>query len=197
MYTPKGQKTREHFIRVSADLFNKKGYAGTAISDILDTAGYSKGALYRTFTDKDELSTEAFKYNLHVMRSKLREAIVREKKTIDKVLAIPRYYKNIDTNNFIAGGCPILNTAIEADDTSPYLNKLASDAFKEWASLIAETIEQGKKKGEIDASVSASKLSFFIIASIEGSIALLKTIGDTRIMKDNMAFLEKTIMNQL
>lgn len=197
MYTAKGQKTREHLIKVSAELFNKKGYAGTAISDILQSAGYSKGALYRTFSDKDELSVEAFKYNLKILKKHLKGAVDKEKNSKDKVLAIIRFYKNIGANKFIEGGCPILNTAVEADDTCPALNTLASNAFKEVAEMIEANVRIGQEKGEINKSIDANALSLFIIASIEGSVALLKSLQDYQIMKNNMNILEDFVRQQL
>ena len=197
MYTEKGQRTRDHLIEVSAALFNKKGYAGTSVSDILDTAGYSKGALYRTFADKDELSHEAFKYNLSIMNKLLQDAIDKEDNYIDKVLAIPRYYKNIETNKFLEGGCPVLNTAIEADDTNYSLNKLASNAFKDWALMIEDNIRIGQANGGINKTVDAKKISIFIIATIEGSIAMVRSLQDYSVMKNNINILETLVLKEL
>ncbi len=197
MYTDKGQRTRNHLIEVSANLFNKKGYAGTSISDILETAGYSKGALYRTFKDKDELSFEAFKYNFKIMKGYLKAAMDSSSSYIDKVLAIPRYYKNYENNKFVAGGCPILNTALESDDTSPELNKYASNAFKDWTYMIEEAIVDGQKYNEINPNVKAGELSAFIVATIEGSIAMQSSMKDRNLMKSNMDILENLIKQQL
>ncbi|MGB5818439.1 MAG: TetR/AcrR family transcriptional regulator [Saonia sp.] len=197
MYTEKGQQTKEHFIRISADLFNKKGYAGTAISDILDTAGYSKGALYRIFKDKDEIAVEAFKYNLGIMYTQLQDAIAVAEKDVDKILAIPRFYKNIDGKKFVQGGCPILNTAIEADDTHPQLNHLASNAFVRMSGLIEETLTRAKGNKSITETIDPKIVAQYMVATIEGSIAMMKSIGKKDIMKNNMIYLEKTILQQL
>jgi AcrR family transcriptional regulator len=124
MYTEKGERTRQNFIEVSAYLFNKKGYAGTAVSEILEAAGYSKGALYRTFTDKDELSLEAFKFNLNKLQRGLIKNVQSQNSAMTKLLAVPDFYIDGSLDQIVPGGCPILNTAIEVDDTNPKMNEM-------------------------------------------------------------------------
>lgn len=193
MYTEKGERTRQHFIEVSADLFNKKGYAGTAVSEILEAAGYSKGALYRTFTDKDELSLEAFKYNLGKLQRGLVKNIQSEKSAINKLLAIPNFYLSVSLERFVPGGCPILNTAIEVDDTNPKMNDVVKKAFSNWKNLILEIIVEGQSNKEFNQELNATEMAFYIIATIEGSIALAKSFKDKSVLNSNMEQLKKHI----
>lgn len=198
MYSEKGQQTKDHFIKTSARLFNTKGYAGTSISDILNDAGYSKGALYRVFKDKDELAVEAFNYNLGIMKSLLRDEVYNTLDDIDRILAIPRFYASInDTKSFLEGGCPVLNTATEADDTHPRLKAMVRKAFIDMAMLIEQTIEQAKKNNRVKATVSARELSHFMVATIEGSIAMMQSMDSDAVIKNNMKYLEKTVKSML
>lgn len=197
MYTEKGERTRQHFIEVSADLFNKKGYAGTAISEILDAAGYSKGALYRTFVDKDELSLEAFKYNLGKLQRELIKNIQSHNSAIAKLLAVPDFYIDNRLDQIVPGGCPILNTAIEVDDTNPQMNALVKKAFSNWKNLMVEIIIAGKSNNEFNQELNAEELAFYIIASIEGSITLAKTFKQKHILHNNMKRLKKNIQESV
>jgi len=193
MYTEKGERTRQHFIEVSAVLFNKKGYAGTAVSEILVEAGYSKGALYRTFTDKDELSLAAFKHNLVKLQHGMVQKIHAEKSAIDKLLAIPNFYINVNLEQLVPGGCPILNTAIEVDDTNSVMNDVVKKAFLSWKNMILEIIKDGQANKEFNQELNANEMAFYIIATIEGSIALAKTFKDKRVLNSNLEQLKKHI----
>lgn len=197
MYTEKGRQTRLHFIEVSADLFNKKGYAGTTISEILNAAGYSKGALYRTFTDKDELSLEAFKYNLTKLKKGLVQHVQSKKSATSKLLAIPDFYRNSHVDQIVPGGCPILNTAIEVDDTNTKMNEVVKQAFSNWKNLILEIIHMGKASNEFKQELKADELALYIIATIEGSITLAKTFKQKYILNTNMDRLKKKIQESL
>lgn len=196
MYTEKGERTRQQFIEVSADLFNKKGYAGTAISEILKAAGYSKGALYRTFTDKDELSMEAFKFNLSKLQKGLIKNIQLQNSAMAKLLAVPDFYIDGHVEQIVPGGCPILNTAIEVDDTNPQMNEAVKKAFSNWKNLILEIINAGKLNNEFNKDINAEELAFFIIANIEGSITLAKTYKNKGILNNNMKRLKKYIIEE-
>ncbi|MFF3849293.1 TetR/AcrR family transcriptional regulator [Streptomyces sp. NPDC002328] len=47
--------TRERLVATARTLFLRNGYAATSLSDVAETAGYSKGAVYSNFRNKDRL----------------------------------------------------------------------------------------------------------------------------------------------
>jgi AcrR family transcriptional regulator len=51
----KGKATRDALIAVARELFGERGYDGTSISAVLDTAGVARGALYHHFATKEDL----------------------------------------------------------------------------------------------------------------------------------------------
>ena len=198
MYSAKGQQTKDHFIKTSAHLFNTKGYAGTSISDILNDAGYSKGALYRVFKDKDELAIAAFKYNYNIMKVQLLAAVENASSEVDRIFAIPRFYASMGTDvHFLEGGCPILNTSIEADDTHPQLKKMTRNAFTEMASLMEAAIIAAQANDAVKHDINPKEVSQFMVAAIEGSIAMTQSLETYKILKKNMNYLETAVKAML
>ena len=59
----KGEQTRREIVQKAAPLFNQKGYEGTSLSDLMKATGLQKGGIYRHFSSKEELATEAFDYS--------------------------------------------------------------------------------------------------------------------------------------
>jgi AcrR family transcriptional regulator len=51
----KGRETRERLIATGRRLFGERGYEGTSIEAILETAGVARGALYHHFATKEAL----------------------------------------------------------------------------------------------------------------------------------------------
>ncbi len=47
--------TREKLVATATGLFLRDGYAATSLDKVADEAGYSKGAVYSNFANKDEL----------------------------------------------------------------------------------------------------------------------------------------------
>ena len=64
MIATKAEKTSQYIVETTAPLFNKNGYTGTSLSDITDTTGLTKGAIYGNFKNKEELALEAFNFNV-------------------------------------------------------------------------------------------------------------------------------------
>lgn len=59
----KSLETRSFIIKKVAPLFNKKGFAGTYLSDMNEATSLSKGSIYGNFKDKNEVAIEALKFN--------------------------------------------------------------------------------------------------------------------------------------
>lgn len=51
----KKAQTRERLIEAAQELFARKGFEGTAVDEIAEYAGYSRGAFYSNFANKNEL----------------------------------------------------------------------------------------------------------------------------------------------
>src|SRR5215475_5890925 len=58
----KGDDTRREIVEKAAPLFNQKGFEGTSMSDLMRVTGLQKGGIYRHFSSKEELASEAFDY---------------------------------------------------------------------------------------------------------------------------------------
>ena len=84
----KGEKTRRHIIEKSAGLFNRKGYAGSSIQDIIEVTGLTKGGVYRTFAGKDEIALEAFEYASGLLKERFLKATEGAEGAIGKVMAV-------------------------------------------------------------------------------------------------------------
>ena len=54
MQPTKGQQTRQAIVEKAAPLFNKKGFEGTSLSDLMQATGLQKGGIYRHFSGKEE-----------------------------------------------------------------------------------------------------------------------------------------------
>jgi TetR/AcrR family transcriptional regulator, transcriptional repressor for nem operon len=69
---------------------------------------------------------------------------VRQKKNaIERLQALVSAYLDYVDDPPIPGGCPIMNTAIESDDTHPILRDRVQLVVNEWRSLICRIIEKG------------------------------------------------------
>ena len=54
------RETQDRLIKAAKDLFGSKGYAGTAMEDLVARAGMTRGALYHQYRDKRDLFRAVF-----------------------------------------------------------------------------------------------------------------------------------------
>lgn len=171
----KAEKTRQFIIETTADIFNTKGYAGTSMSDITDATRLTKGSIYGNFENKEDVALAVFDHNYakvrKVIRWRIAEAITYHQKLMVYVQVYDQFTR---TSFFPRGGCPILNTSIEADDTNNLLKERAATAVMEWKKNIQELIKEGIAAKEFKYDVDDSRIALSLIALIEGGIMIAK-----------------------
>jgi len=173
----KAEKTKSFIIEKTATLFNTKGFAGTSLNDITEATGLTKGSVYGNFKNKDEVALAVFEFNTKKMQSLFNSEIDKKKSYKEKLLVYPEIYKSSFTQLFTAGGCPILNTAIESDDTHPQLKEVAKNAFIYWKDSITYLIEKGIEHQEFSPETNPEEAALTILAMIEGAVMITKLTG--------------------
>lgn len=189
----KAARTRQFIIEATASIFNVKGYAGTSMADLTEATKLTKGSIYGNFQNKEEVALAAFDYNLGKMAQmniqRLQKAVSYE----DKLMVYARTYHRFMGEPFPIGGCPILNTAIESDDTHPALKEKAAKAVNDWKKILVEMIEGGRKAGEFKAGADSNQLALSIIALIEGGMMIAKVTDNNENMDRILGTVESLI----
>jgi len=195
MKTTKSENTKRLIIEKTASVFNTKGYAGTSINDLMDATGLSKGCIYGNFQNKDEIALSVFDHNFGMVAQHMKECILATENSIERLLVYPRTYKNYFRYPYLQAGCPVLNTATEADDTHPKLKERAQKALELWKTAIVNQIKRGIERKEIKEDTDATEISVIMISMIEGAFMQAKVNNHMTELKIAMSFLEKLIKN--
>ncbi|WP_155305310.1 TetR/AcrR family transcriptional regulator [Desulfosarcina widdelii] len=180
--TPRSEKTRQFIIETAAPIFNKKGYAGTSMSDLTAATGLTKGSIYGNFKDKNDVAVHAFQHNIDLIFDFFSKELKAADSTLDKLLAYPRGFLKIYPMIISYGGCPILNTGVEADDTHAVLRKMATGVLARWKQSIVSLIEKGQSEGMFRSDVKVRDTAEILISLIEGGSVLAKVTGETSYM---------------
>ncbi|WP_183560736.1 TetR/AcrR family transcriptional regulator [Mucilaginibacter sp. SP1R1] len=170
----KAERTRQFIVETTAGIFNKKGYAGTSLSDLTEATGLTKGSIYGNFKNKEEVAVAVFDYNSSKVRRQIVQLIQKAPTYHEKLLVYARVYHSFTAATFPEGGCPILNTAIDADDTNPILKEKAAAVIIRWKKSIEELINGGIAAGEFKTGIDTARIALSLIALIEGGIMIAK-----------------------
>ena len=196
----KAQDTKAHIIKQAAALFNHKGYAGSSMSDLMRVTGLQKGGIYNHFCGKDEIALEAFDFAVNHIQQKFMAALKGERHAVDRLIAILSLYENLlddPDDPLVQGGCPILNTAVESDDTHPALRNRAQQAMDSWRMLIQHIVDRGIRRGELHSTVDPASVATILIATIEGGVMLSKLYGDSCYLQQALSHLKTYVHRDL
>ena len=193
----KAERTRQFIVEKTAPIFNMKGFAGTSLSDLTDATGLTKGSIYGNFANKDEVALAVFDYNVGRMNQGIKEAADSKTNAVEKLLKMADFHRCQFKTTAGRGGCPVLNTAIDSDDTHPQLKEKVAKSIKNWKKLIEKIISQGVAKQEVNPGVNPAHFATEYISLIEGGIMLAKATGDMNMLQIAIARVEKIIKTEL
>lgn len=190
----KAERTRQLIVEKTAPIFNTKGYAGTSISDMTEATGLTKGSVYGNFANKEEVALAAFDYNWKQAQRVVRAEMDKRRTSKEKLLALVGVYDH-QNPDLPVGGCPLLNTAVEADDTHPALRERAAEALRSWKKHIVSVIEAGIAAKEFRANVDAEQTALTLIALIEGAVMIARLTGNAKHRRAVMPTVERIILD--
>ncbi len=193
----KAERTRQFIIEQAAPIFNRKGFAGTSMSDILEATGLAKGGLYGNFESKEEIAREAFKFLFERVYGEIVAAVTQKTTMLDKLIAICDYHRDYTKRHLAAGGCPILNFSIEVDDTMPRLKKDVKQAVDKMLNDLYRVMEKGKRLGEFRNDINSERYASVIYSQIEGAIFLAKALDDHKKLNQSLEFLKDLIIKEI
>lgn len=192
----KGERTRQHIIEKTAPLFNTRGFDGTSLADLTEATGLTKGALYGNFPDKESLAQEAFRYSIGKVREMVRqelEGVTTYRKRLESVFD---FFARYVTDPPVPGGCPLLNTAIEADDHHTSMRKIVARELVITIDFMESLLKGGVKSGEFRKGIDARAMAYTFFCSIEGALMFARAERSREPM-DIIVKHCKTILNQI
>jgi AcrR family transcriptional regulator len=188
----KGARTRQRILERAATLFNTRGVAGASMADITAASGLEKGGVYNHFASKDALALAAFDYAAALVLERLGAAASAHADPLARLGAILEVYRNIGERPPLHGGCPLLNAAIDADDTNAALRDRVRAAMDGWRVILTSALEDAilaKAVVQVDVEAFAST----VIAALEGGVMLSSLYRDATHMRAVVDHLQRWI----
>ena len=153
-----GPFTRNRVFEVAAEVFHRKGYDNTSMSDVATAAGLTKAGLYHHMTSKESLLYTVLDAGLDLTESyvmkplqEIADPVERLKTMIDLHLRLVLQERNLEVTGLLHE-CKSLSSA---DQTR--INRRKKEYVKMLANLIADVIEKYGIK-DLDPKLAAFAL---------------------------------------
>ena len=191
----KGNETRRRIVTKAATLFNHHGYEGSSMAELMEATGLEKGGIYRHFSSKEELAAAAFDYAWQEALNARTHDLDSISNSVDRLKQFVANF--VERRPSVPGGCPLLNTTIDADDGNPVLRKRARKALDGWLSDLSAIVNSGIKRREIRREVNPKTLAALIIASLEGALMISRLERNDEALRAVQAHLESYLESEV
>jgi AcrR family transcriptional regulator len=183
MAPTKGELTRERILAAAAPLFNRLGYAGASMADLMAAAGLEKGGIYRHFASKKAVAVAAFDHAVRLHNARIRAYLASAPAdAASRLIAVAEGLASAADDPAIDGGCPLLNTAVESDDAEgplyPALRAHTRRAMAQLLGTVRGIVAEGVASGEFRATTDVHAEASGIVAAMEGALMLTKLYND-------------------
>ena len=175
----KGEVTRQMIIARTAAVLNQRGYYASSLADVMEATGLEKGGIYHHFRNKDELALAAFDYAIELVWQRLRSSMRSQPNSADRLVALAEAYRALADDPPLPGGCPLLNTGVQASGTHPALRERARSAMDTLVRSIEKIIARGQERGEIRPTVEGAAYAPLMMSIIEGSLLFARLYDDS------------------
>ncbi len=171
-------ETRARIVTATNELFRRKGYNATSLSDVSAGAGAPTGSIYHFFPGGKRALGEAVIVESADGYRQLFELIADE--AGDIASAITAFFDGaavvLEETDFI-DICPIGTVAREVASTDDDLRRASAAAFDSWIRA-ATTRFRDAGIGDVEAAALAATL----VATLEGTFVLARTLRDTTVL---------------
>ncbi|PFG96426.1 TetR family transcriptional regulator [Saccharopolyspora erythraea NRRL 2338] len=168
---------RDRAVRVAMELFWRRGFDGTSLSDLTTAIGISPPSLYSAFGSKEGLFHEAVELYTSRERAPIARA-VREQPTARQVVeAMLRDSADAVTDPEAPRGCLVVLAATNTADEG-VREFLAARRRKDHA-LVEQRLERGVAEGDLPASTDTAAMTTFLM-TIQQGLSLQARDGRSR-----------------
>ncbi len=171
----KASSSRERMVRKAAELFQKQGYNGTGLKQIIEESDTPKGSLYFHFPGgKEDLAIEALRQACESQRAEMQKVFDRTESALDAIRDLIRSNRNCLVASSFECGCPIATVVLEMAAVSDKLQQTCSSAWLRWEELFEERLAaEGHPRDR------AKRLATVSIALLEGGLLLSRAHRST------------------
>ena len=166
------RETRDRIVEASARLFQRNGYTGTGVKQIVAEAGAPFGSLYHFFPGgKEQLGAETIRTSGALYLQLIDMFFDPE---VPIVEAVGNFFAGAAvtlTETDYADACPIATVALEVASTSEPLREATAEVFESW---IAGGTAAFQAAG-FDAA-RARELTIAMISQLEGAFVLCRAM---------------------
>jgi len=167
--------TREKLLSSAFCEIHRQGFQGASIANILESTGFTKGALYHHFPTKHALGLSVID---EIIAPQLDELVFKPLRTSEHPVAtLLEIIAGVDKllgDEGIILGCPLNNLMQEMSPLDEQFRHHLSAVLETWQQTIRAALEHGQTQHVIKPEINCQAAALFIVSAWEGCLSTAK-----------------------
>src|SRR3954470_23996569 len=170
LHAERSARTRAALLESAARGLSRYGYGNLVLEEVAREAGYTRGALYRQFKDKEDLALAVLRWADETWRGEVGEPASREADPVAALLAMARGHAILCRRD-IARVAVALRVEFSGRDhpIGRELDRVQEGLVKRLVRLIGA----GRRNGSIPPGPPARAVALALIGALEGAVITL------------------------
>jgi AcrR family transcriptional regulator len=163
-------RTRGALLEAAARGLSRHGYANLVLDEVAREAGYTRGALYHQFADKEDLALAVLRWAAETWQREVGDAAARESDPVAALLAMARGHAVLCRRD-IARVAMALRVEFSGRDhpIGRELERVQAGLVKRLVRLI----NAGRRNGSIPPGPPATAVALALVGALEGAVITL------------------------
>jgi len=163
-------RTRAALLEAAARGLSRHGYGNLVLEDVAREAGYTRGALYHQFRDKEDLALAVVRWADETWREEVGEPAKLQDDPVDALLALARGHAVLCRRD-VARVAMALRLEFSGQDhpVGRALDEVSAGLVKRCARLITA----GRRAGSIPPGPPAKTVAQALVGALEGTVIAL------------------------
>ena len=149
-----GGEKRDRILRAAVNIFSRKGFFNSKVSEVARAASVADGTIYLYFRNKDDLLISLFEEKMGEVVEDVRRRIAAGGNALDRLRIFIE--NHMDLLERESGLVEVLQ--VELRQSTKFLKDYTPVKFFEYLEIISDILEEGKKEGllrpDLDASIA-------------------------------------------
>jgi AcrR family transcriptional regulator len=160
-------RTRQALLDAAARGLSRYGYANLVLEDVAREAGYTRGALYHQFKDKEDLALAVIDWIDEAYRREVSDPAKRQPDPVSELLTLARGHA-IFCRRDVAR--VVMALRLEFSDQNHPIGRAIERATEAGAKRIGRLINAGRKDGSIPPGPPAGAMALAYQGALEGAV---------------------------
>lgn len=169
---PRDEQTRDTILRRAADIASKDGLEGLSIGRLAADLGVSKSGLFGYFGSKEELQLATIRIAAGVYLAEVVQPALAVPPGVKRVWRLCDNWLSYSERRVFPGGCFFFTVGAEFDARPGRVRDAVAAAGLEWSRLVARTVDDARRLGELADDTEPDQLAFELISFMETANAL-------------------------